>query len=518
MKKTICLLLSVLLMLCVFSACGGEEPAKPASTDAKPDTEATAGPETKPATDAPATTEEPVVTTTEAPEPVKPAEPPEMAKLPVGWSLTELGKADNSNRDLYFYRNSVFRYQKDKDGVEFLTATDHMGNPISEQRYGNVSVVLPGVYAVSALSEDINCTGILLESGEELLPCEAAIINPIYESCNSDLKSERYVFVIYATEPTTNKDEAFFYATDAMISITPEEGDSLYKGYGMVFDLAEKRFVPDLKITNSSISSVKTGGNLISYTHEDYSRSIYNADGKLVCEGSSVEVGNDFVLVDYKTIQDAEGNVLYESDIGLNILKGSGNYLNASDYSKDTVRLIDRFGGLLFEVDDSYSIFEEAGGCFPARKDDSGCLLDAAGQELLRVDDCYSPDYAGYGIWEFTPNESSASSIYYLANGKSVTAAQRYANHLLNEVKNETSGVSTFRFWNDPETDVDFKCSYASSLGEGLLYVHDKPCSLVDSFSGETLLTAEGFELVEDKYVFAKNGTEYTVYELTPEY
>lgn len=520
MKKTICLLLAILLMLSVFSACGKEEPSKPASTDAKPETTAAAAeqPETKPATEAPETTEEPVVTTTEAPEPVQPAEPPELAKFPTKWTLTELGKADNSNRDLYFYRNSVFRYQKDTDGSEFLTAINHLGEPISEEHYGNVSVVLPGVYAVSALSEDVNATGILLESGEQLLPCEAAIINPISEAYNSDRNSERYVYVIYGTEVTENKDEAFFYSTNAMISITPDDDDVLYKGYGMVFDLVEKRFVPDLKITNSSMSAVKTGGDLICYTHEDYSCSIYNADGQVICEGSAVELGSDFVVVDYKTVLDGEGKTLYESDVGLSILKGSGNYLNASDYNASTVKLLDRFGGLLFEVDGAYSIFEECGGYFPARKDNSGYLLDAAGQEVASVNDCYSPDYAGEGVWEFTPNDSSAPSVYYLANDKTVTAAQRYATHLINEVKNETSGVSTFRFWNDPETDVDFKCSYANYLGDALLYVHDKPCSLVDCYSGETLLTADGFELVEDKYLFAKDGNEYTVYELTPEY
>lgn len=519
MKKTICLLLAVLLMLAVFSACGKEEPSKPAATDAKPGTEAgTEKPDTKPATEAPDTTEEPVVTTTEAPEPAQPAEPPELAKFPTRWTLTEIGKADNSNRDLYFYRNSVFRYQKDADGNEFLIATDHMGKPISEEHYGNISVVIPGVYAVTALSEDINSTGILLESGEQLLPCEAAIINPIAESYNSDRYSDRYVYVIYGTEVTQNKDEAFFYSTSAMISITPDDDDVLYKGYGMVFDLQEKRFVPDLKITNSSMSAVKVGGSLICYNHEDYSASIYNADGGLVCEGNGIELGNDFVVVDYKTVQDAEGKTLFESEIGLSILKGSGNYLNASDYSASTVKLLDRNGGLLFETDGAYSIFEECGGLFPARKDNSGYLLDAAGNEVASLDDCYSPDYAGEGIWEFTPNESSAPSVYYLANGKTVTAAQRYASHLINEVKNETSGVSTFRFWNAPETDVEFKCSYTGSLGEALLYVHDKPCSLVDCYSGETLLTADGFELVEDKYLFAQNGSEYTVYELKPEY
>ena len=522
MKKAICILLT-LCLLAALCACGKEtEPTTPA-TQAKP--VETAAPTDKPAetSDKPETqtpvetsTEEPTVPTTEAPAPVQAAEAPALEPFPAKWTLKELGPVDNSARDLYFYRDTMFRYEKGAEDETFLIATDHLGNPISEERYGNIDGLLPGMLAVTALKDDINSTGVILESGEVLIPCEAAIIKTISEEYNTDAASERYLYVIYGTEVTTNKDEAFFYATSAMISISPSEGDVLYKGYAMIFDTVEKRFVPNIKVTNASMSAVKTGGSLICCTNEDYSKSVYNSSGELLYQGSNVSLGNDFFLKDYNTVVDAAGNTLQESERNLNVLRGSGNYLNAGDYKSELISITDRSGGLLFEIGKDYSIYEEGGGYFLANKENTGYLIDAAGQEVASLENCYSPDYLGRGVWEFASKDSDTPSLYYLSNGTSFTA-KRYMSSLVNEVPNETSGLYTFRYWNAPEQDVNIECSYYEKVADGLIFANGKPGSLIDCFSGETLLSADSVELVDGRYLYVRNGNEYTVYELSLE-
>ena len=518
MKKAICLLL-VFCLLAALSACGTinidlpvngstEKPA-PQTTAEKPADLTVAPTETE----APVTTEEPAPVTTE-PAPAQPAEAPEVSKLPARWTLQELGAVDNSGKDLYFYKDNVFRYVRESADSTYLIATDPMGNPISEEKYGNVSCLMPSVYAVSLLSDDINSTGILLENGEQALPCEAAIIRTLNESFNSDLISTRYLYLIYGTETTTDKSEAFFYTTSAMISLTPSEGDTLYKGYGKVYDLQERRIVPDLMITNSSTSAVKTAGNLIVCTNEDYSYSVYNSNGELLFSGSGVDVGNDFFIVDYKTVMDVNGDTLYTSDAYLQIIKGTGNYMYSSDYKTSLLTVYDKNGAVLFEISDDYSVSRDEGGYFQAKKDSAGYLLDAEGKEVFKVEDSSYPSYEGYGIWEISPNDSELPSVYYLADGRNGNCGQRYLHDLVNEVKNETSGVHTYRFWNDPETDVNIEGSYIEGLTSAILYVHGKPGKLIDCFSGETLLTADDFEFVKGGYVYAKTGNDYTVYKL----
>ena len=527
MKKIICLLLAACLLL-GLGACS-KTPEPPADTGAKTDTAAaTQAPGTEalgteaPGTEAPATepaTEEPVVTTTEAPAPAVPAEAPELAQLPAKWSLKELGTVDNSDRDIYFSHETVFRYTRDGDDV-ILTAVDLKGEAISQEKYANVRALLPGVLAVSTVSEDINSTGLILEeTGEQILPCEAAIIRTISEEYDSDLDSQRYLYVIYGTEVTENKDEAFFYATSAMISITPGEDDVLYKGYARVFDLVEKRFVPELTVTNSSMIAVKTGGSLISYTDENNVTTILNSDGVAVRENAEYPyLGCDIALVDGNTVIGADGSTLFESENYLTLLDGSGKYVVENIYNADEVRVFDARGAELFAVSGEYSVYSEGGGLFCGRKDNKdACLLDAQGKVVVAVEDAYTPEYKGCGVWEISYSENEKNSTYYLADGRSVTGSEKYAHDLVLETKNETSGVCTLSFWNDPEKTVDVEASYIDRLANGLVVANGKPCSLIDCFSGETLLTAESIELVEGKYIFAKDGSSYKVFELTLE-
>lgn len=526
MKKILLLLLSAALVLSLC-ACGDSTPSTEASAT-KGNTATTNN--SKPAETTPTTaeqTEAPVVESTEAPvesteAPFVPQGKVEITReaVPTKWTLKELGPVVDGEGTLTFRSDDLLvRYEKDEDGNTLYLPVDHMGKQIAEGRYGYFEEFLPGLFLVSSLEDTVNNTGLMTEDGEMLIPCEAAIINK-FTIENSDETSTRFIRVIYATEETTNEDEAFFYATNALFSLHPEEGDKLYKGYAKIYDLENKCFVPDLTITNPARYATKVSSAMIFVETVDDEKIIYSADGKELFKTSdytTIDLGDGFYVLDYKQVFDTEGQLLFQAEgyDNLQIIKGSARFLFCTNYDTTILTVYDFYGNELFIVDGLSSVSAEAGGFFACSEDDKALLYNENGELVFSMDNCYIPSYEGHGIWQITPDNSDVNSSYYLTNGTTLTGSERYAHNFVNEL--DEDGFFSFFPWNKPTEKVSVEASYTSTLTDGLVCANGDTRSLVDCFSGETLMTADNFEFANSKYVYAKIDGVYHVYEIVLE-
>ena len=78
-----------------------------------------------------------------------------------------------------------------------------------------------------------NSCGLVKADGTVVLPCEAAIINPVKGS-------DRYLKISVATEPT-DKEHAFLYTYSGWVA-WPEEQSEYYDGYDHYYDLKEGKY------------------------------------------------------------------------------------------------------------------------------------------------------------------------------------------------------------------------------------------------------------------------------------
>lgn len=146
-----------------------------------------------------------------------------------------------------------------------ITILDLNGNPIAEKDYDKIEQIFAdGLCAVSCRDAfGINLIGIVdAYSGEELVPCDAV---------DMKILSDRFILLSYIDEITTEKDYyGSFYRGDYLL---------YYTGYGKVYDLEEKRFVPDLEITNSKYRVTALQSVIFVETDEYSVKNVYHAKG-----------------------------------------------------------------------------------------------------------------------------------------------------------------------------------------------------------------------------------------------
>lgn len=540
MKKLI--VLASLLICLILAACGagdkettdgdatkGTKAQSEGSTAATEET-TTASEESTPAESETTTVPEESTTVPEetTPEATEPAFVPkgkveiESIQVPSAYTLKELGPLAEGEGKLYFQTRFLYRYEKAEDDTKLLIPVDHMGKAISSERYGNIGFLNSNLLIVSSFEETINNSGLLSESGEMLIPCEAAIIRELQPSNSFDDAPVRFLMVIYGTEKTDKKEEAFFYATDAWFSIAPEEGDQYYKGYGKIYDLEQQRFVPELTITNPNKLKTSVCGSLIYTETPEGTAYVYNANGKEVFKYDgyvNLSLGNDFYLLDSKEVYDSEGELLYKLSgfDRMDVIKGSARFLGRYNSETKNETVCDYFGNELFDLGEGISfVSSEAGGLFACQQGDTAILYNAQGEVVFSQENSGGfPAYRGCGIWEIYAKDTDGDSTFFLTNGKTASG-KRYLNNLINEVKEEQSGVFSFYPWNNPTEKVTYEWTYVSRAGMGLVFSSYKPFQLVDTFSGELLLEAEEIKYI-DGYIYAKIDGVYQVFELVAE-
>ena len=445
----------------------------------------------------------------------------EIDRLPAHWAIQELGLASDEETGTLAVRSDdlLVRYEKDEDGTIHYYPVDHMGKMLTEDSYADVEELMPGLYTVQAFGEGVNNTGLLTEDGEMLIDCEAAIISLMRCDYSRDY-SERFLVVVYGLEETENQDEAFFRATKSMFSLTPQEGDVFYTGYAKVYDLEKHAFIPGLTINNGDKYATSAGGSCFSYRDENGVTTLYNAEGTSLFSESNaaLELGDGFALLNYQTVIDDQGDVLFQSENYLNILSGSGRFLLNSGYGEDEAVVYDYFGNQMFSVPGDVRVSSDGGGLFCCSDDNDGMLYDVQGNLVVRVENIGTPSYEGKGIWLFYSLNDEVSSVYYLANGTTVTPDDKSAYMLVNKLSDAPEGSISIAPWNAPEEPVTLNCSYDSTLCDALTLCRGDESNLVECFGGSILLNEKNIDFADGSYLYVKTDDGLVVYELIEEY
>ena len=112
--------------------------------------------------------------------------------------------------------------------------------------YDNVETIGPDLFAVTDYTLMPNATSVARSDGTVLFE-NAAIVRT-----NSN---QRYLTVSYATDVVESRDRSFLfsYASDQRFDFRtqPGEGDTMYAGYSLVYDLQEGRFVENVRLDDA---------------------------------------------------------------------------------------------------------------------------------------------------------------------------------------------------------------------------------------------------------------------------
>lgn len=207
-----------------------------------------------------------------------------------------------------------------KDGLlidhfnDRIKLLDLNGNPTAEKDYDKIEQIFSdGVCAVSCRDAfGINLIGIVdAYSGNELVPCDAV---------DMQVLSDRFILLSYINEITTGKDYyGSFYRGDYLL---------YYTGYGKIYDLQERQFVPNLELTSTK-HRVTTLQSVILVETDEYSvKEVYHANGTFL--GSYVNL----------TASGHSGIAIQVISNGIQIYNGNMeklNFLAGSIYEYDTI-------------------------------------------------------------------------------------------------------------------------------------------------------------------------------------
>lgn len=425
------------------------------------------------------------------------------------YSLTEVGTIKDSDRTLTIRYDSLL--EQSGDTAKLLS---YLGESKNDVVISDVEYLGQGVYAVQDTSGNVNSVGLISQDGDVLIPFEACMIdwpNDMYD------ENSRYLRVLYTTGETDNIDECFVYTSNNGWSWSgPQEGDTMYTGYALVYDLETKAFVNGVKITNSDSYAMQTCDNTFTVKDEDGITRLYNASGEVLFQTAhNVSVGGGtFIVSDNGTyrVYDENGNQTYTSNKGLYLVDGMGGYIYK--YENDRNVIMDREGnqvaGAVFE-----SVYSEIDDVFKVKNNGYYGLVHADGTVILACD-TYSGSisYIDFGFYNaYVETESGYS--YALIGGNGIVAEElpsSIASYLM-AMDGETAFVV-----NDGDYTLALETEYPDTLAIGMISAQSDSNGLYgvfDLFTGEQLLGYE-YEVIETAagYLYAYKNGEWIIYQI----
>ncbi len=273
MKKNVLFFCGILTVSTLLAACG-ETPAPASEADEKP----TAAAEQNNVTDDASDDTEPetgdVEKDQEAEEDQDTGEKPfDDVQVSQGkWISLSLTKIDEVPRS----DSATINYSVSKDDKVYIT--DVAGRIVEDQEYYDADMLFDDLLKVRKNDPDNypNVCGVVKRDGTEVFPCSASII----ETLNS-----RFLAVTIGTQQVQNKDDAFFYITDRMISLDADDDDLLYAGYTQIYDMERKAFVGDFKNDKPGAKIYAIGDILYYQASFRDPVKIMNADGEELASG-----------------------------------------------------------------------------------------------------------------------------------------------------------------------------------------------------------------------------------------
>lgn len=303
--------------------------------------------------------------------------------------LTNMGLV---NGDPNFVKGGLLIYQYG-DQIKIL---DLNGNPTAQRDYNKIEQIFPnGLCAVSIRDAfGINMIGIVdSNSGEELVPCDAIEMQVL---------SDRFVILSYIDEITTGWDYyGSFYRGDYKL---------YYTGYGKIYDLQERQFVPNVELTSTKYRVTTLQSVILIETDEFSVKQVYHANGTFL--GSYINL----------YASGHSGIALQVLSDGIQLYNGNMeklNFLPGSIYEYDT---IPGSSNMLVKTEST-------------DEGDQAYLIDLSGKQLSKGHRAISAVYEGkyichniinedgimlYGITDFDGNEILAPeylSIQYIEPG-----------------------------------------------------------------------------------------------------
>jgi len=381
------------------------------------------------------------------------------------------------------------------DGHRILTP---MGEDLLGKSFSQYYALGDGLILVEEETEEHYLYGIAdYLQGQILLECEAVDIRQL---------SQRFYYVVYATEPASEGQEAFI-----RLRVPGSEENQRYLGYAKVFDAQQGQFVKDLQITDP-YALVQTLGEYVCVAKEWNTYEFYDTEGTLLDTKENCVISENFMVV-------LDGDITLIYDPGLNEMAklerrsvmpvdGTREYLYYSDKNLQQV-LIDTQGNRIFSeafdhIDgvyagyliaakgDAYSISSVASGqvgpydyklIFYSEEENYFTLVDHEDKEYIMLPGAEPIAVDGYHF--------GGSLIYY----KNAAVAQRNVYDYLILSTGETLTLT------DP-----------INLEKGLVYSDGKVIELI---TGETVITGQyDMILCSGNYLYAIQGQNWSIFQL----
>lgn len=457
---------------------------------------------------APSEPEEAEQTQEEAPAEEEPAaQELGKAQLEVGscdyhYELKEVGTFEGDKRIPSFQQKGAIGFNDAGDPQ--LMGVD--GKPLMDGAIiRGIEYWTDGIYEVALENDDVNNTGLVSVADGVLVPCVAATIEyATEEACDA-----RFVEVIYATDKTDNEDECFVYATDKLVSISIDEGDTMYKGYAKVYDLQKHAFVDGVEITNGSRRALRDLGDAFVVQDEDDKYTMYDATGKEIWSSTGYADFGRHSLT-YQSggksyIVDAKGETTFATEGYLNTLASTNDLYILQD--DDQKWVIDTKGNVVLEGNFE-KVTGEFDGLFSVTDGGKSMIVDGQGKALAEDLEEFSVIQALPGIQTY--KNTAGKRVLFLSNGTLVEDVDGSMYDLDFYKDDSHLVISTGSY--------DVNISNPDVLTIGLIRGYKDSSSdkyaLYDLFSGAELLEAN-YESINwaGGYVYAYKNGAWTVYE-----
>lgn len=454
--------------------------------------------------------------------------------------LSQSGELDDRDGSVQFADD--FLFYKDGDGKKHLLTFS--GEEKIELGFDSITSDGNGLFVVRTDDLGISATGLADADGNLLIPCEAAFIRK--------MQGGRYWEAAYAVEETDNEDECFLYGhtknKNAIEMQSPgdstpdtDKGDVMYTGYAKIYDIDQKRFVPNVEIGRNCIVKgcgdafiVKQGGGHGTAT-------VYNDNGDSVMK---IEKNNINIIANGVFGNSASSGYIFYDSAGNQLWDSGSKDITLIPSATDDVYLAVKENGLLYITDASGNrvidtgfdrIESQADELFSVVSGDEAILIDADGKEIAAYSDFRSKwSYIGSGIWELELNEKQESNFMNIVADKNGVIAERVLKFDEGAYYKTVDGSQSLKqcliydsgaFATVSAGDCKGSVMIIKAIDENgeVVYTNEKEGSsryqavgLLDLFSGEELLPCEYKEIkISGSYVYArKDGESFTVYHI----
>ncbi|MEI3301733.1 MAG: hypothetical protein V8R67_14140 [Eubacterium sp.] len=436
-------------------------------------------------------------------------------------TLTRLGEIDdpqgkvefNASAPVCVEGNQAFlcNYMGEKTDI------DVTGGKFRDVISADDSITGKAAFEVRMPSGEVNNVGLYSEDGEELIPCNASIIERVHGS-------SRYLKVIYATKKTKNEKKAIFFTSNDMLSsIAPGDDDVMYEGYVQFYDLKEKRMVPLTSNITSNYEADKyeaCGNSLIYDNTMNDQVIVYNADGQeiksythstiILSIGDGmycINKGMDYQGNDTYIVCDENANELLKKTKGMQCSYGYGDYIQVC--KKDDASVCDRNGQEIIPSG-KYSSFEglQGNNIFHMKKGEKNVYITQDGNE----------------IYTSKTSDSKLSNGVFYCDAKGDTYDVVDERGLLTTTKTipdlalyqEENGTNSYFVYNQKEY-VPFSASNYTTKGVLLKTQEEETAlySLHELVDGTLLLDNCNEIFWIDNYIYASKDGKWSVYKVS---